>query len=199
MATVPGSVETVNFNKPCAKRIVPSASRASVAPTFVLVSKQIQNLEQDLKVKLLNRTTRHVATTEEGALYFERAKRALTDLQEAEEELHALKASPRGALRVSLPHSLGEKYLTDSIARFAKAHPHVALDVDMSDKFIDPMHDGYDVVVRIGSLSDSSLMARRLASCPFMLCASPDYLAQNGVPDAPDALARHDVLAYSGN
>ncbi|WP_289043817.1 LysR family transcriptional regulator [uncultured Aliiroseovarius sp.] len=167
--------------------------------TSSAVSKQIQNLEQDLKVKLLNRTTRHVAVTEEGAIYFERATRALIDLQEAEEEIHALKSHPRGPLRVSLPQSLGVKYLTGCAARFAQSYPHVALDISLSDRFIDPVNDGYDVVVRIGSLADSSLMTRRLASCPFMLCASADYIERHGLPEAPKDLAAHDVLAYSGN
>lgn len=167
--------------------------------TSSAVSKQIQNLEQDLKIKLLNRTTRHVAATEEGAIYFERAKRALTDLQEAEEEIHELKSQPRGPLGVSLPQSLGVKYLTGCTARFARSHPHVSLDVSLNDRFIDPVNDGYDVVVRIGSLADSSLMTRRLASCPFMLCASADYIARRGLPETPGDLAAHDVLAYSGN
>ncbi|PVA08243.1 LysR family transcriptional regulator [Thalassorhabdomicrobium marinisediminis] len=171
----------------------------SLGMTSSAVSKQVQNLEQDLGVKLLNRTTRHVAVTEEGAIYSERAKRALLDLQEAEEELHALKAQPRGPLRVSVPHGLGATYLTGSIAAFARTHPRVALDVSLSDRFIDPMNDGYDVVVRIGTLSDSSLMTRRLASCPFMLCASPDYLARHGTPETPEDLTRHEMLAYSGN
>ncbi|WP_099826892.1 LysR family transcriptional regulator [Oceaniglobus indicus] len=167
--------------------------------TSSAVSKQVQNLEQHLRVKLLNRTTRHVAVTEEGAIYFERAKRALGDLREAEEEIHALKAHPRGPLRVSLPQSLGVKYLTGCAARFARAYPHVALDVSLNDRFIDPVNDGYDVVVRIGSLADSSLMTRRLASCPFMLCASAGYIDRHGLPETPGDLAAHDVLAYSGN
>jgi len=167
--------------------------------TSSAVSKQIQNLEQDLKAKLLNRTTRHVSVTEEGAVYYERSKRALTDLQEAEEEIHALKSQPRGPLRVSLPHSLGVKYLTGCAAEFARAHPQVTLDVSLNDRFIDPMNDGYDVVVRIGTLADSALMTRRLAACPFMLCASSDYLERRGTPGSPEDLAAHDVLAYTGN
>ena len=91
------------------------------------------------------------------------------------------------------------KYLTGFIARFTSTHPHVALDVNLSDRFIDPVNDGYDVVVRTGSLSDSSLMTRRLASCPFLLCASPKYIARNGLPETPDGLAKHYGLAYSGN
>lgn len=167
--------------------------------TSSAVSKQVQNLEQDIKVKRLNRTTRHVAATEEGAIYFERAKRALMDLQEAEEEIHELKSHPRGPLWVSFPQSLGVKYLTGCAARFARSHAHVALDLSLNDRFIDPVNDGYDVVVRIGSLADSSLMTLRLASCPFMLCASADYIDRRGLPEAPADLAGHDVLAYSGN
>lgn len=170
-----------------------------IGMTSSAVSKQIQNLEQDLKVKLLNRTTRHVAVTEEGAVYFEGAKRALIDLQEAEEEIHELKSHPRGPLRVSLPHSLAVKYLIGCAARFARNYPQVALDVSLSDRFIDPVNDGYDVVVRIGSLADSTLVTRRLASCPFVLCASADYIDRRGLPETPDDLAAHDVLAYSGN
>lgn len=166
--------------------------------TSSAVSKQIRNLEQGLKTKLLNRTTRHVSVTEEGAIYVERARRALTDLQEAEEEIHALKSQPRGPLRVSFPQSLGVKYLTGCAARFARAYPHVALDVSLNDRFIDPVNDGYDVVVRIGTLTDSALMTRRLAACPFMLCASPDYLDRRGIPMGPADLATHDVLVYTG-
>lgn len=167
--------------------------------TSSAVSKQIQNLEMDLQVKLLNRTTRNVSVTEEGAIYFERAKRALDDLQEAQDEIYELKSHPRGPLKVSLPHSLGIKYLSDCVAKFAATFPDVALDVSLDDRFVDPVNDGFDVVVRIGSLKDTSLIARRLASCPFMLCASAGYLEQNGTPDTPEDLARHDVLAYTRN
>ncbi|WP_350334235.1 LysR family transcriptional regulator [Coralliovum pocilloporae] len=163
------------------------------------VSKQIQNLEHDLQVKLLNRTTRSVTPTEEGAVYFDRAKQALDDLKEAREELLELKSRPHGPLKIGLPHSLGIKYLTDCVARFADEYPEVALDVNLDDRYVDLVNEGYDVVVRIGALKDTSLVARRLASCPLFLCASPAYLKRHGVPDKPADLADHNVLAYTAN
>lgn len=167
--------------------------------TSSAVSKQIQNLERDLKVKLLNRTTRNVSVTEEGAIYFERAKRALDDLQEAQEEIYELKSHPRGPLKISLPLSLGVKYFTQSVAQFAAAYPDVELDVSLDDRFVDLVNEGFDMVVRIGSLKDTSLIARRLASCPFVLCATSTYLDRHGAPQTPQDLTQHNMLAYTRN
>lgn len=163
------------------------------------VSKQIQNLEADLKVKLLNRTTRKVSLTEEGTIYFERAARAVQDLNEAEEEIYELKSHPRGPLKISLPLSLGIKYFGNAIASFASQYPDVELNVSLDDRFVDIAAENFDLVLRIGSLNDTSLIARRLASCPFVLCASTDYLEANGVPQTPDDLRKHNVLAYTRN
>lgn len=167
--------------------------------TSSAVSKQIQNLEQDLQVKLLNRTTRNVSPTEEGMLYFERASRALEDLKEAEDEINELKSRPRGPLKVSLPQSLGIKYFGDAIAAFAAQYPQVELDVSLDDRLVDVAGEGFDLVVRIGALKDTSLIARRLADCPLVLCASPSYLRKHGVPQSPGDIANHNVLAFTGN
>lgn len=183
--------------------VVKAASFAGAAQalgiTSSAVSKQIQNLEQDLQVKLLNRTTRNVSPTEEGAVYFERAARALEDLKEAEDQINELKSHPRGPLKVSLPQSLGIKYFGVAIAGFAAKYPEVTLDVSLDDRLVDIASEGFDLVVRIGSLKDTSLIARRLADCPLVLCASPDYLKARGTPQDPDDLARHNVLAFTGN
>jgi DNA-binding transcriptional LysR family regulator len=167
--------------------------------TSSAVSKQVQNLEQNLRVKLLNRTTRNVSVTEEGALYYERAGRALGDLQEAQEQIQEMKLRPKGPLKVSLPHSLGVKYLTEAIALFAVRYPEVDLNVSLDERFVDIVNEGFDVVLRIGSLKDTSLVARRLASCPVVLCASPAYLEANGTPKTPDDLSNLNVLAYTQN
>ena len=167
--------------------------------TSSAVSKQVQNLELELQVKLLNRTTRNVSVTEEGAIYFERAKRALEDLQEAQDLIYELKSHPRGPLKVSLPLSLGIKYLGQVVAQFAAAYPDVELDVSLDERFVDIVGEGFDLVLRIGSLKDTSLIARRLASCPFVLCASARYLKQYGTPDTPEDLMKHNVLAYTRN
>lgn len=167
--------------------------------TTSAVSKQVQNLELDLKVKLLNRTTRKVSVTEEGAIYFERSARALEDLKEAEEEIFELKSHPRGPLKVSLPLSLGIKYFGHAIATFVSKYPDVELNVSLDDRFVDIAAENFDVVLRIGSLNDTSLIARRLATCPFVLCASSRYLKSNGTPTTPEDLRKHNVLAYTRN
>lgn len=167
--------------------------------TSSAVSKQIQNLEQDLQVKLLNRTTRNVSPTEEGTLYYNRATRALEELQEAEEQINELKSRPRGPLKVSLPQSLGIKYFGNAIATFAATHPEVELDVSLDDRLVDVAAERFDLVVRIGSLKDTSLIARRMADCPFVICASPGYLNTHGAPHTPGDLAQHNVLAFTGN
>ena len=167
--------------------------------TSSAVSKQVQNLEQDLQVKLLNRTTRSVSVTEEGEIYYERTKHALDSLQDAQDEINELKVTPRGSLKISLPQSLGRRYLCDPVAKFAAAYPEVKLDVSLDDRLVDPVNDRFDVVVRIGALQDTSLIARRLAACPFVLCASPSYLSQHGAPKKPQELPDHNVLAYTGN
>ncbi|HEY9038997.1 MAG TPA: LysR substrate-binding domain-containing protein [Roseovarius sp.] len=183
--------------------VVKAASFAGAARalgiTSSAVSKQVQNLEQDLQVKLLNRTTRNVSVTEEGALYYERAGRALQDLQDAQEQIYELKSRPRGPLKVSLPQSFGIKYFGAAIATFAAQYPEVELDVSLDERFVDIVSEGFDLAVRIGSLKDTSLIARRMAACPFVLCASASYLATHGTPGKPDDLAGHNVLAFTGN
>jgi DNA-binding transcriptional LysR family regulator len=167
--------------------------------TSSAVSKQIQNLEQDLQTKLLDRTTRSVAVTEEGAIFFERAGRAMDDLAEAEEQIHELKSCPRGTLKVSVPSGFGIRYLRKSIAEFARQYPQVSLDLSFDDRFVNITDEGFDVVIRIAALPDSSLIARRLASCPAYMCASPEYLERCGIPQHPDDLSSHNVLAYTRN
>lgn len=183
--------------------VVKAGSFAGAALTLGItssaVSKQIQNLEQDLQVKLLNRTTRNVSPTEEGTLYYERAARALEDLKEAEDEINELKSRPRGPLKVSLPQSLGIKYFGNAIAAFAAQYPEVELDVSLDDRLVDVAGEGFDLVVRIGSLKDTSLIARRMADCPFVICASSNYLQRHGKPQTPDDLTKHNVLAFTGN
>lgn len=167
--------------------------------TSSAVSKQIQNLEYDLEVKLLNRTTRKVSVTEEGAIYFERALRAVEDLQEAKEQIQELKTNPSGSLKISIPLTLGAKYLKSEISAFAKKYPDIHLNVSFDDRFVDMVNEGFDLVVRIGELKDSSLMVRRLASCPFVLCASPEYINNHEEIHEPQDLSRHNVLAYTRN
>lgn len=167
--------------------------------TSSAVSKQVQNLEYELKVKLLNRTTRKVSLTEEGALFYERARRALDDLDEAKEALNELKETPRGSLRISAPMALGLSHLRTPIAEFAKTYPEVHLDVSFEDRIINIAEDNFDVVLRVAALRDSSMVARKLAPCPIKVCGSPEYFKAHGVPQTPQELSTHNVLAYTRN
>lgn len=140
------------------------------------ISKQVQSLEDRLGVKLLTRTTRHVSLTEEGAIYFDRARKALEDLDEAEQQIQELKACPAGKLKINAPMSFGSRFLTKPIAAFAEQYPDVELEIDFNDRWVDVVGEGFDVVIRIGVLDDSGLIARKLAPCPIILCASPDLI-----------------------
>jgi len=161
------------------------------------VSKQIKALEDSLDVRLLNRTTRSVTLTDEGALYLDRAAKALEDLQEAERQIQELKDCPTGKLKINAPMSFGNQYLVGPIAQFAKRYPEVKVEADFDDRWVDVIAEGYDVVVRVGVLDDSSLIARKLASCPIILCASPAYKKQYGLPNEPSQLPEFPAIIYS--
>ncbi|MFT5608308.1 MAG: DNA-binding transcriptional LysR family regulator, partial [Parvicella sp.] len=161
------------------------------------ISKQVQSLEGQLGVKLLNRTTRHVSLTEEGAIYFDRARKALEDLEEAQQQIQELKACPTGKLKVNAPMSFGTQFLTKPIASFAQQYPDVELEIDFSDRWVDVLAEGYDVVVRIASLEDSNLIARKLAPCPIVLCAGAKLIEKLGLPDSVDALSDYPAVVYN--
>ena len=161
------------------------------------ISKQVSILEKELGVKLLYRTTRSHSLTEEGSLYFEKARKALEDLSEAELELQELKDCPTGKIKLNAPMSFGSAYLTEPLAKFAKQYPDVEMDIDFSDRWVDVISESYDLVVRIGALQDSSLMARRLADCPIFLCASPAFLEQHGPIESPDQIASLPAIVYT--
>lgn len=161
------------------------------------VSKQVQALEEKLGVKLLYRTTRRVSLTEEGALYFDKARKAMEDLREAEQQLQEMKECPTGKLKVNAPMSFGRQYLVEPIAQFAQQYPDVELEVDFDDRWVDVVGEGFDVVIRIGVLEDSTLIARKLADCPIVLCAAKSCIERNGEPGSTDALASYPAVIYS--
>ena len=159
------------------------------------VSRHVAALEASLGARLFHRTTRSLTLTEAGRDYFARASRILADLDEADASVSQLQAAPRGRLRVNAPMSFGFLHLAPALGDFLARYPEVELDVTLSDRFVDLVDEGVDVAVRIGSLTDSSLVARRLAGIRRVLCASPDYLARHGVPQTPDDLKSHDCLS----
>ena len=161
------------------------------------VSKRIARLEERLGVRLLNRTTRRVAATDVGRALYERGQAILQDLAEAESAVAELQGEARGRLRLGAPMDFGRRHLAEPLARFAADHPHVSLDVALTDRFVEVVGEGFDVVLRIGALPDSSLVTRRLAPCRRVLVASPAYLEERGTPTSADELAGHDAVVYA--
>lgn len=161
------------------------------------VSRHIAALEADLGARLFHRTTRSLTLTEAGRDYFARTSQVLADLAEADASVSQLQAAPRGSLRVNAPMSFGFLHLAPALGDFLARYPEVELDVTLTDRFVDLIDEGVDVAVRIGALTDSSLVARRLASVRIAVCASPDYLKAHGTPRTPDDLKEHVVLNNS--
>ncbi|MGA2998214.1 LysR substrate-binding domain-containing protein [Bradyrhizobium sp.] len=173
-----------------------AARQAQVSPT--VVSKHVQALENWLGVKLLNRSTRRVALTEAGEAFYERCKRILSDVEDAAGMAGELQTTLRGRLRVSAPGLFGVELVTPAAVVFMAEHPDVSIRLDINDRYVDVLGEGYDLAVIVGQLPDSSLTARRLAPIRFATCAAPSYLARRGIPEHPSELAHHDCLQYTG-
>ncbi|WP_315831249.1 LysR family transcriptional regulator [Bradyrhizobium prioriisuperbiae] len=159
------------------------------------VGKNVARLEQSVGVRLFQRSTRRVSLTNEGALFYERCRRVLDELRDAEAMLSQSALVPRGRLRVSLP-TIGYRFLMPILPEFSARYPEVELDLDFDDRILDVIEEGLDVVVRSGELADSRLMSRRLGAFRFVLCASPAYLAAHGEPRTPGDLAQHKCLRF---
>jgi DNA-binding transcriptional LysR family regulator len=167
------------------------------------VSKYVIDLERDLGVQLLNRTTRNVSATENGLAYYERCLAILAELEEADAAVTRLQAEPRGMLRINVPMSFGTLHLGPAIADFMAKHRQLQIHLLLSDEQIDPVQEGFDVTLRIAELQSSSLIARKIVAVNRVVCAAPSYLAERGTPAHPNDLRHHDCLAYghlaSGN
>ena len=161
------------------------------------VSRRISGLEERLGVQLLRRTTRVLNLTETGKSFYEHGKRILADLDEAEAAVQQAHGELRGTLRLALPLSFGVRHMCAPIATFCKQHPGVRFDLDLNDRRVDLIEDNFDLALRIGRLSDSSLIARRLFDARAVVCASPHYLNIHGTPEVPDDLRGHRCLTYS--
>ena len=161
------------------------------------VSRQVADLEQYLGVRLLHRTTRRLSLTDEGRLYYLRCKEVLAAVREAEDEAGTRAAQAHGRLRIGAPHDFGILHLAPLWARFMALNPQVELDIVLSDRVVDLIEEGYDLVVRIGNLTSSGLVARPLARTRMVLCAAPGYLERHDVPEEPQALAQHAIIGYS--
>lgn len=161
------------------------------------VSKTIAALESRLGVRLLVRSSRWVGPTEAGEAFYERARRALAEADDAEAAARGLGAGLEGRLRVCTPVTFGRLHLAPKLGAFVDAHPKLRLELVMDDRRIDLLEENIDVALRLGPLSDSSLTARKLATADRLIVASPSYLARRGEPRAPGDLAGHEAVAYS--
>jgi DNA-binding transcriptional LysR family regulator len=173
-----------------------AARQAQLSPT--VVSKHVQALERWLGVKLLNRSTRRVALTEAGEAFYERCMRILADVGDAAGLAGELQTTLRGRLRISAPGLFAVEQVTPAVVAFMVEHPDVSIRLDINDRYVDVLGEGYDLAVIVGHLPDSSLTARRLAPIRFVTCAAPAYLARHGLPQHPSELERHDCLQYTG-
>ena len=161
------------------------------------VSKRISQLEQQLGVKLLHRTTRKLSLTEAGEHYFEHALKANLAARDAEDAVAQLQGEPQGRLRINTPMSFGRLHMAPMIPEFLKKYPKIRIELVMDDKVVDLVTGGFDIAIRGGALPDSSLVARRLAPLNSVLCASPEYLHREGQPQQLDDLLQHNCLSFS--
>jgi len=160
------------------------------------VSTLIQGLENALSVKLLNRTTRQVNVTTDGAAYYEHCLRILADIRDAEDSLSRTHASPSGRLRVEVPSALGQRVIIPSLPQFYQRYPDIAMEMGCGDRPAHLIEEGVDCAVRSGDLPDSTLIARRIGVMHFTTCAAPAYLAQHGRPSHPDELPQYQCISY---
>jgi len=168
----------------------------SLGLTRSAVSKAVIELEQLLRARLLDRTTRRVGPTEAGLAYYERCVDIISRVEETELQISQLHGEPRGVVKVNAPTSFGVLYLGPAMADFMTSYVDLKVELTLNDRFIEPIEEGFDLTIRIASLPDSSLIARKLAPARRMLVAAPSYLDKHGKPSQLSDLSSHRCLAY---
>ncbi len=172
-----------------------AADRLGVAKSAV--SRRLKELEEHLGVELFHRTTRRMNLTDTGRGFYHQSVRILEDVLEAELATSQAHGTLKGSLKIALPSTFGLMHMGPAINVFLQAHPQIEFDLDFNDREVDLIQEGFDLAIRIANLPDSSLIARRLAPIQFVMCASPVYLEQMGMPQSPDELIEHQCLIYS--
>ncbi|WP_026304033.1 LysR family transcriptional regulator [Kaistia granuli] len=165
-----------------------SAAARKMGRSKALISKYVRELEDELGARLLNRTTRTLSLTEVGQGYARDAVEILQRIEDLQSSVGDAHAAPRGRLKVSAPRTFGDGELGRAIMEFVVSEPEISLELHLEDRFVDLVDEGFDVAIRISTLTDSSLIARRLASFRIVICASPEVIAQQGVPERPEEL-----------
>jgi DNA-binding transcriptional LysR family regulator len=158
------------------------------------VGKSIARMEERLAVRLFHRSTRSITLTTEGVLFLERCRRILSEVEAAEAELSEMSGTPRGRLRVSTPQLTG--LVMPTLTGFMRRYPDIKLEVDLSERMVDIIEEGFDAVIRTGTQHDSRLSSRRIGSCDQVVVAAPGYLAARGTPTHPRELSNHDCLLH---
>lgn len=174
-----------------------SAAARALGMSQTMVTKHIAALESRLGVKLFHRTTRRLAITEAGRNYLESSARILAEIEAADAAVAADRVEPRGLLRLNAPVSFGARQIAPLLAEFAQRHPRVTVELGLNDRLVDLVEEGWDLAIRIGNLSNSSLIARRIAPCRIVVCAAPSYLRARGTPRTVASLADHNCLGYT--
>jgi DNA-binding transcriptional LysR family regulator len=181
-------------------RIVETGSLSAVArevgATQPTISKQLTALERRLNTRLLNRSTRKLSLTESGTVWYERCKRIVEDVRDAEGVIGRLQTTLTGNLHINTSIAFGQMFMTPMLLQFQREYPDVVIELNLNDRFVDLVEEGVDVAVRMGRLPDSSLVARKLGATRRVTVATPGYLRQHGTPMTPNDLATHNCLLY---
>ena len=167
--------------------------------SVAMASKLVSQLEEHLKTRLLQRTTRKIVPTEAGMLYYQRCQAILLDLSEADSSISNMATSLQGNLLISVPRDFGLLYISPNLSKFIELHPNLHVEIEFEDKRVDLVAEGYDLALRIGYMQDSSLVARKISSSPMHFVASPSYLEARGTPLTPDDLEYHQGLLYKSS
>ena len=167
--------------------------------SVAMASKLVSQLEEHLKTRLLQRTTRKIVPTEAGMLYYQRCQTILLDLSEADSSISNMATSLQGNLLISVPRDFGLLYISPNLPKFIELHPNLHVEIEFEDKRVDLVAEGYDLALRIGYMQDSSLVARKISSSPMHFVASPSYLEARGTPLTPDDLEYHQGLLYKSS
>ncbi|TAI63067.1 LysR family transcriptional regulator [Bradyrhizobium sp. Leo170] len=187
MATFVRAVETGSL----------SAAARSLPSSLTSVSRQISALEEHFGTRLLLRTTRQLALTDDGRIFYERAKSILGEVKEIEAALSRDRHQPSGRIRVSCPSLMGRLVIAPLLAEFLRRYPLLSVDLLLVDRAVDMVEEDIHLAIRVGRLRDSQLVARKFADLRMIVCASPTYLARRGAPQTPRDLAGHDCLVFS--
>lgn len=172
-----------------------AGERLNVAKS--VISRRVSQLEQRLDCRLLHRTTRRLSLTDSGRQFYQRSVQILTDLDDAEQSVSDESTALRGSIKLAAPLTFGLGHLTDKIAKFLELHAAIELNLDLNDRNVNLVEEGFDMAVRIGNLEDSTLIARRLGTVRNVTCASKRYIEIHGEPETPNQMSQHIGLQYN--